>query len=254
MCYTCASNIHQPACLLSKTVRRGCRASTLARLSARHVTHISGCPLRQRRAACDTGRCRIQIVQRGTPFRLQCLGGSQPVGAGAVSESAIETVDVADVEALHMPASDNVAGSLSLKNHEIERLSLDLKSQMLGLEVLTVRLRCPSLHILVCTSLLRSRHGFCRWKTKKNLPKHNQIGALKRGRQKQITVLQPASVTPTQSSLTGLLVMHKPPPHPPTPTQALLANLRGPAHGAAAPAQQQHQAASAKSKPLPRQQ
>lgn len=57
-----------------------------------------------------------------------------------MSESDIETIDAVDVEALHLPASDSIAGSLRLKNHEIERLSLDLKSQMLGLEVLTVRL------------------------------------------------------------------------------------------------------------------
>ena len=144
MSSTSASNLHQPTCLLSKSVRRGCRASTMARLNARRVIHISGCPLRQRRAACDTGRCKIHTVQRGTPLRLQCLGGSQPVGAGFVSESNIETIDAVDVEALHLPASDSVAGSLRLKNHEIERLSLDLKSQMLGLEVLTVRLCCPT--------------------------------------------------------------------------------------------------------------
>ena len=130
--------------MLSKTVRPGCRLSTLARLNARHVAHVSCCPLRHRRAACDTGRCRNHTVQRGTPLRLQCLGGSQPVGAGVVSESNVETIDAVDVEALNLPASDSVAGSLRLKNHEIERLSLDLKSQMLGLEVLTVRL-CPIL-------------------------------------------------------------------------------------------------------------
>ena len=126
--------------MLSNSVRRGCRASTLARQNARHATRIYGCPLRQRRAACDTGRCKIHTVQRSTPLRLQCLGGSQPVRAGVVSESDIETIDAVDVEALHLPASDSIAGSLRLKNHEIERLSLDLKSQMLGLEVLTVRL------------------------------------------------------------------------------------------------------------------
>lgn len=144
MSSTSASNIHQPACMLSKTVRPGCRLSTLARLNARHVAHVSCCPLRHRRAACDTGRCRNHTIQRGTPLRLQCLGGSQPVGAGVVSESNVETIDAVDVEALNLPASDSVAGSLRLKNHEIERLSLDLKSQMLGLEVLTVRL-CPIL-------------------------------------------------------------------------------------------------------------
>lgn len=63
--------------------------------------------------------------------------------AGVVSESNTEIIDAVDVEALHLSASDSVAGSLRLKNHEIERLSLDLKSQMLGLEVLTVRLCCP---------------------------------------------------------------------------------------------------------------
>ena len=256
MSSTSASSTHQPACMLSNRVRLGCRASTLARLNARHATHNCGCPLRQRRAACDTGRCKILTVQRGTPLRLQCLGGSQPVGAGVVSESDIETIDAVDVEALHLPTSDSIAGSLRLKNHEIERLSLDLKSQMLGLEVLTVRLCCPILCLVTLHKLTEAQEWCCRWKTKKNLLKRNQIGALKRGRQKQISVLQPASVTLTQTRLTGLLVMLKPPPHPPTPTQASLANIRGRAHGAAspAPAQQQHQAASAKSKQLLRQQ
>ena len=133
-------NPHQPACMLSKGPGRSCRATTLTRVMSRHANHISGCPLRQRRKAVyDTSQCRSHCVQRRTPFRLQCLGGSQPRGAGVVSESNIETIDAVDVEVLQLPASDSVAGSLRLKNHEIERLSLDLKSQMLGLEVLTVR-------------------------------------------------------------------------------------------------------------------
>ena len=124
--------------MLSKPLGRGCLTSTLTRLHAKHANQIAGCPLRHRRAACDTSRCRIHCVQRRTPLGAQCLGGSQPVGAGAVSESNIETIDAVDVEVLHLSPTDSLAGSLLLKNHEIERLSLDLKSQMLDLEVLTV--------------------------------------------------------------------------------------------------------------------
>lgn len=142
MSSTSASNIPQPAWTPSKTVRRGCRISSLACVDARQVARISGCPLRQRRGACDTSQCRTHTVHRRTLLRLQCLGGAQPARAGVVSESNIETIDAVDVEALYLPATDTVAGSLRLKNHEIERLSLDLKSQMLGLEVLTVRMRC----------------------------------------------------------------------------------------------------------------
>lgn len=133
-------NLQQPACMLSKAAGRGCRATTLTRVISRHANQMSGCPLRQRRRAVyDTRQCRSHCVQRRSPLRLHCLGGSQPIGAGVVSESNIETIDAVDVEVLHLPATDSVAGSLRLKNHEIERLSLDLKSQMLGLEVLTVR-------------------------------------------------------------------------------------------------------------------
>ncbi|KAL3142507.1 hypothetical protein ABBQ38_002831 [Trebouxia sp. C0009 RCD-2024] len=132
-------NLQQPACMLSKAAGRGCRATTLTRVISRHANQMSGCPLRQRRRAVyDTRQCRSHCVQRRSPLRLHCLGGSQPIGAGVVSESNIETIDAVDVEVLHLPATDSVAGSLRLKNHEIERLSLDLKSQMLGLEVLTM--------------------------------------------------------------------------------------------------------------------
>lgn len=151
MSSTSASNIHQPAWTLRQTVRRGCRTSTLARVNAKHIARISGCPLRQRRGACDTSHCRTYTVHRRTLLRLQCLGGAQPARAGVVSDSNIETIDAVDVEALYLPATDTVAGSLRLKNHEIERLSLDLKSQMLGLEVLTVRLHCHPLLSNLCT-------------------------------------------------------------------------------------------------------
>lgn len=133
-----AGNLHQPACMLSKASARGCRTTTLTRVVAWHANQTSGCLLRQRRRAV-TSRCRSHYAQRRTSLRLQCLGGSQSIGAGVVSETNMETIDAVDVEVLHLPATDSVAGSLRLKNHEIERLSLDLKSQMLGLEVLTVR-------------------------------------------------------------------------------------------------------------------
>ena len=132
------SNSHLPGCLLNTASPRRCFRRVLAQANSPRLTQIAGPSLRHRRAACLTSRCSNQVAQRRTHLRLKCLGNAHQVGAGAVSESSIEVIDAVDVEALQLPASESLAGGLHLQNHEIERLSLDLKSQMLGLEVLTV--------------------------------------------------------------------------------------------------------------------
>lgn len=134
------SNTHHPGCLLNTASPRRCFIIPCVQSNSPRLTHIACNSLRHKRAACLTSRCTNQVAQRRTHLRLKCLGNAQQAGAGVVSESNMEVIDAVDVEALQLPPTESLAGGLHLKNHEIERLSLDLKSQMLDLEVLTVSL------------------------------------------------------------------------------------------------------------------